>query len=133
MRRTFALAAALLAAFPLTGIGSVAHAQPAPELVFLFPVKDGMESEPVSQIQLTFSTEVTISHVDIEMQDGPKFVVFDVMENNGGGQTSMVSSYDLPVPVAAPGQHFINYVAEVNRTDGTMDTVSGYSSFVILE
>jgi len=133
MKRAFAFAAALLAALPLTGIGSAAYAQPAPELVFSFPVKDGMESEPVSQIQLTFNTNVTISHVDIEMQDGPKFVVFDVMENNGEGQTSMVFSYDLPVPVAAPGQYFINYVAEVNRPDGTMDTLSGYSSFVILE
>lgn len=132
MKRTFAFAAALLAALSLTGIGSAAQAQPAPELVFALPMKDGMESEPVLQVQLTFNTNVTISHVDIETPDGTKLVLFDVMMNDGKGETSMVFSYDLPAPIVAPGQYFINYAAEVNRADGTLDTVSAYSSFTIL-
>lgn len=111
----------------------IAAAQPAPELVFALPMKDGMESEPVSQIQLTFNTDVTISHVDVETPDGTKLVLFDVMANDGEGQTSMVFSFDLPAPIVVPGQYFINYVAEVNRADGTLDTVSAYSSFTILE
>lgn len=111
----------------------IAAAQPAPELVFALPMKDGMESEPVSQVQLTFNTDVTISHVDVETPDGTKLVLFDVMANNGEGQTSMVFSFDLPAPIVVPGQYFINYVAEVNRADGTLDTVSAYSSFTILE
>lgn len=111
----------------------IAAAQPAPELVFALPMKDGMESEPVSQVQLTFNTDVTISHVDVETPDGTKLVLFDVMANDGEGQTSMVFSFDLPAPIVVPGQYFINYVAEVNRADGTLDTVSAYSSFTILE
>lgn len=111
----------------------IAAAQPAPELVFALPMKDGMESEPVSQVQLTFNTDVTISHVDVETPDGTKLVLFDVMANDGEGQTSMVFSFDLPAPIVMPGQYFINYVAEVNRADGTLDTVSAYSSFTILE
>ncbi|MAF62468.1 MULTISPECIES: copper resistance protein CopC [Sphingomonadales] len=110
-----------------------AAAQPAPELVFALPMKDGMETEPVSQVQLTFNTDVIVSHVDVETPDGTKLVLFDVVANNGEGQTGMVFSYDLPVPIVVPGQYFINYVAEVNRSDGTMDTVSAFSSFTILE
>jgi hypothetical protein len=110
-----------------------AAAQPAPELVFALPMKDGMETEPVSQIQLTFNTDVIVSSVDVETPDGTKLVLFDVVANNGEGQTGMVFSYDLPVPIVVPGQYFINYVAEVNRSDGTMDTLSGFSSFTILE
>ena len=131
MKSRFLIAAAALLSFaaPL----SSAAAQPAPELVFALPMTDGMETEPVSNVQLTFNTDVTISHVDIETPDGVKLVLFDVMANDGEGQTSMVFSFDLPVPIVAPGQYFINYVAEVNREDGTMDTVSAYSSFTILE
>ncbi len=128
-RLLLGLAAVCTLAAPL----APAHAQPAPELVFSFPVKDGIETEPVVQVQLTFNTTVTVSHVDIEMHGGEKVVLFDVMENGGEGQTSMVFSYDLAEPITAPGQYFINYVAEVNREDGTMDTVSAYSSFVIEE
>jgi len=128
-RRIFAaamLACALLLAVP-------AAAQPAPELVFALPMKDGMETGPVSQVQLSFDTDVIVSHVDVETLDGTKLVLFDVVANNGEGQTGMVFSYDLPVPIVVPGQYFINYVAEVNRADGTMDTLSGFSSFTILE
>ena len=131
MKPRFLLAAAAL--FAIATPLAPALAQPAPELVFAFPVTDGMESEPVSNVQLTFNTSVTISHVDIETPDGTKLVLFDVMANDGEGQTSMVFSFDLPVPIVAPGQYFINYVAEVNREDGTLDTVSAYSSFVIEE
>ena len=128
--RAFALAASLLAlAAPL----APAAAQPAPQLVFALPVTDGMESEPVSNVQLTFNTNVTISHVDIETPDGTKLVLFDVMMNDGEGQTSMVFSFDLPAPIVAPGQYFINYTAEVNREDGTSDSVSAFSSFTILD
>ena len=127
----YILAAAMLAfTIPLA---VPATAQPAPELVFALPMKDGMETEPVSQIQLTFNTDVIVSHVDVETPDGTKLVLFDVVANNGEGQTGMVFSYDLPVPIVVPGQYFINYVAEVNRSDGTMDTVSAFSSFTILE
>ncbi len=131
MKSRFLLAAAafLSLAAPL----APAAAQPAPELVFAFPVTDGMESEPVSNVQLTFNTNVTISHVDIETPDGTKLVLFDVMMNDGEGQTSMVFSFDLPAPIVAPGQYFINYTAEVNREDGTSDSVSAYSSFTILD
>ncbi len=131
MKSRFLMAAAAL--LSLAAPLSPAAAQPAPELVFALPVKDGMETEPVSNVQLTFNTEVTISHVDIETPDGTKLVLFDVMANDGEGQTSMVFSFDLPVPIVVPGQYFINYVAEVNREDGTSDSVSAFSSFTILE
>lgn len=131
MKSRFLIAAAAL--MSLAAPLAPAAAQPAPELVFALPMKDGMETEPVSNVQLTFNTEVTISHVDIETPDGVKLVLFDVMMNDGEGQTSMVFSYDLPVPIVVPGQYFINYVAEVNREDGTSDSVSAFSSFTILE
>lgn len=131
MKSRFLMTAAAL--FAIVAPLAPAMAQPAPELVFAFPVTDGMESEPVSNVQLTFNTNVTISHVDIETPDGVKLVLFDVMANDGEGQTSMVFSFDLPVPIVAPGQYFINYTAEVNREDGTSDSVSAYSSFTMLE
>lgn len=131
MKSRFLIAAAAIAA--LAAPLGPAMAQPAPELVFSFPIKDGIETEPVVQVQLTFNTNVTVSHVDIEIPGGDKVVLFDVVANGGEGQTSMVFSYDLEEPLTAPGQYFINYVAEVNREDGTMDTVSAYSSFVIEE
>lgn len=131
MKSRFLMAAAAL--FTIATPLVPALAQPAPELVFAFPVTDGMESEPVSKVQLTFNTNVTISHVDIETPDGTKLVLFDVMMNDGEGQTSMVFSFDLPAPIVAPGQYFINYTAEVNREDGTNDSVSAYSSFTILD
>lgn len=123
----------LAAAFALAAPLAPAYAQPAPELVFSFPIKDGIETEPVVQVQLTFNTIVTVNHVDIETPGGEKVVLFDVMENDGEGQTNMVFSYDLEEPLTAPGQYFINYAAEVNRDDGSVDTVSAYSSFVIEE
>jgi hypothetical protein len=128
--RSIFAAAMLACALPLS---VPAAAQPAPELVFALPMKDGMETGPVSQVQLTFNTDVIVSHVDVETPDGTKLVLFDVVANNGEGQAGMVFSYDLPVPIVVPGQYFINYVAEVNRADGTMDTLSGFYSFTILE
>lgn len=131
MKACFPIVAATL--MSLAAPIAPAAAQPAPELVFALPMKDGMETEPVSQVQLTFNTDVTVSHVDIETPSGVKLVLFDVMANDGEGQTSMEFSYDLPVLIVVPGQYFINYVAEVNREDGTVHTVSAFSSFTILE
>lgn len=108
-----------------------AFAQPAPELFFALPTTDSVEIQPVSQVQLTFNTEVDLMHVDLETPDGTKLVLFDVVANNGEPKKSMVFSFDLPVPAAAPGQYFINYVADVNRADGTSDTLSAYSAFKI--
>lgn len=128
-----AFLAAAVALLSLAAPSSPAAAQPAPELVFALPMKDGIETDPVSQVQLTFNTDVTISHVDIETPDKAKLVLFDVMANDGKGQTSMVFSYDLPAPIVVPGQYFINYTAEVNRKDGTSDSVSAFSSFEIVK
>lgn len=108
-----------------------ATAQPAPELFFAMPITDSVEIQPVSEIQLTFNTEVDLTHVDLETPDGTKLVLFDVVENNGEAKKNMIFKFELPVPAAAPGQYFINYVADVNRADGTSDTISSHSAFKI--
>lgn len=110
-----------------------AKAQPAPELFFALPTTNSVATQPVSQVQLTFNTPVDLTHADLETPDGTKLVLFDVVANGGEAKTNMVFSFDLPVPAAAPGQYFINYTAEVNRPDGTSETVSANSPFTIAE
>ncbi|MBN8485800.1 MAG: copper resistance protein CopC [Sphingomonadales bacterium] len=125
LRGIFLGLALVAAAAPLA-----AQAQQSAVLVAATPQNEAVVSGPVSNVTIIFSREVDLVHVDVELPDQSKLVLFDIFDREDPARKGKSFTLALPAPLTAGGQYYINYAVSVTNP-GSTDAIAGFTGFEI--
>lgn len=109
---------------------ATAQAPQATLLVAATPQDKAVIAGPVNELTITFNRDVDLVHLDVELPDESKVVLFDVFERGDAARKGKTFTLALPAPLATSGQYYLNYAVSVTNP-GSTDAIAGFTGFEI--